>query len=475
MSSKISGQVYQSSGPQNQFKIPGLGNERYWMKIAKNPPDKGKIELWNEEGLQLDSRIGVLDPKTGKWTFNEATGGVGKRKVNGKMVDERKILTEKGNEAANPPRPNIPKLIIDRAQQLVIQDELEENPGDVTEAKKAAEELVPSNDEVLNSQEENLTNELNNKGTKDRFGTRRDFGNLIYPENLRQDNQDVIKFTILEYKPRGFKARENKLDFFGERGAFKDRKIAGSIVLPIPANIGDSNAVDWGEDSMNAIQAATANIGLEFLTGTNLSGQIGATAEGVQANKEQVKEFLGTALVEAATGGASGSMLARTKGAIMNPNMELLFKKPQLRPFTFTFKLAPRSRKEAMAVIKIIRTFKQSMAPIRSQSNLFLRTPHTYRLQYLTRGKVHPYLNMFKECALTNLSMKYTPDGNYATYEDGVMTSYEMTMQLKEIEPVFNDDYESSGEGFGEGEDRDWDFNNESAGLKDAMSTKIGY
>ena len=46
---------------------------------------------------------------------------------------------------------------------------------------------------------------------------------------------------------------------------------------------------------------------------------------------------------------------------------------------------------------------------------------------------------------------------------------------LKEIEPIFNDDYESSGEGFGDGEDRDWDFNTEGAGLKDAMSTKIGY
>ena len=193
MSSKISGKVYQSSGPQNQFKIPGLGNERYWMKIAKNPPDKGKIELWNEEGLQLDSRIGVLDPDTGQWTFNEATGGVGLRKVNGKDVDERKILTEKGNELANPPRTNIPKFIIDRAQQLVVQDELRENPGNVTEARTTAEELVPSNDAVLNSQEENLTNELNNKGTKDSAETRREFGSFVYPETIRQNDQDVIK------------------------------------------------------------------------------------------------------------------------------------------------------------------------------------------------------------------------------------------------------------------------------------------
>ena len=80
---------------------------------------------------------------------------------------------------------------------------------------------------------------------------------------------------------------------------------------------------------------------------------------------------------------------------------------------------------------------------------------------------------MFKECALTNLNMKYTPDGNYSTYEDGVMTAYEMTMQFKEIEPVFNDDYEMSGEStIGQDTDLDWDSSNQGAGK---MSTKIGY
>jgi hypothetical protein len=468
MSSKISGKVYQSSGPQNQFKIPGLGNERYWMKIAKNPPDKGKIELWNEEGLQLDSRIGVLDPKTGKWTFNEATGGVGLRKVNGKMVDERKILTNLNYADGQ----SIPKFIIDKAQQLVIQDELKENPGDVDEARNKAEELVPQNED-LKSEKDNLTNELNDKGTQDSPETRRKFGTFVYPETLRQHDQDVIKFTILEYKPKGFKARANKLDFFGERSIMKDRTPVGTIVLPIPANIGDANSCDWGEDSMNAVQAAMANIGINFLTNADISGTITNTAEGVKNNKEAVKDLLGSAIVEAATGAKSGAMLARSKGVIMNPNMELLFKKPQLRPFNFTFKLAPRSRTEAISVINIIRTFKQSMAPIRSQSNLFLKTPHTYRLQYMSRGKVHPFLNMFKECALTNLSMKYTPDGNYATYEDGVMSSYEMTMQFKDLEPVFNDDYEqSSTSTIGKDTDMDWDTADAGKGR---MTTKIGY
>ena len=296
---------------------------------------------------------------------------------------------------------------------------------------------------------------------------------MVYPETIRQSEQDVIKFTILQYQPKGFKARENSLDFFGERNIMKGRKPVGTVVLPIPGGIGDSNSCDWGENSMTAMQAAIANIGLSFLTGTELAAQITGTAQGVQNNKDDIKDALSNSIVEAATGGQGGALLSRTKGVIMNPNMELLFKKPQLRPFTFTFKLAPRSRTEAIQVINIIRTFKQSMAPIRSESNLFLRTPNTYRLQYMSRGKVHPYLNMFKECALTNLNMKYTPDGNYSTYEDGVMTAYEMTMQFKELEPVFNDDYEMSASStIGQDTDLDWDSSTPGAGK---MSTKIGY
>ena len=220
----------------------------------------------------------------------------------------------------------------------------------------------------------------------------------------------------------------------------------GTLTLPIPANISDTNAVEWGADSMTAIQAALSNIGMAFLTGRDAAGEITKTASGVSANKDQLKESLGAAVVEAATGGSGGSLLTRATGNIMNPNMELLFKKPSLRPFEFTFKLSPRSKKEAKQVIGIIRTFKQSMAVIRSESNLFLKTPHTYKLQYKHRGTDHPFLNKFKECALMNMSVNYTPDGNYATYEDVVMTAYEMRLSFTEIEPIFNDEYDDDND-----------------------------
>ena len=144
---------------------------------------------------------------------------------------------------------------------------------------------------------------------------------------------------------------------------------------------------------------------------------------------------------------ASGQqgLLTRTSGAILNPNLDLLFQAPTLRPFNFNFSLSPRDPKEAEVVMKIIRFFKQGMSPIRSKSNLFLKSPHTFQLQYLLRegrrSREHPFINKFKECALQSFGVQYTPTGNYSTFSDGVMTQYNISMTFTELEPVFNDDY----------------------------------
>ena len=56
-----------------------------------------------------------------------------------------------------------------------------------------------------------------------------------------------------------------------------------------------------------------------------------------------------TALQNTIAGDAAGvqGLLTRTTGAIFNPNLELLFQKPTLGPFDFTFKMSARSAEEA--------------------------------------------------------------------------------------------------------------------------------
>ena len=132
--------------------------------------------------------------------------------------------------------------------------------------------------------------------------------------------------------------------------------------------------------------------------------------------------------------------MTRATGLILNPNLELLFKGPVLRQFSFTYNLYPRTEAESKAAAAVIRFFKQGSAPIRSKSNLFLKTPNTFKLTYI-QNTDKKFLPLIKECACTNVSVNYTPTGNYATYKDGGMVGYTLTLSFRELEPVFNDDY----------------------------------
>jgi hypothetical protein len=198
---------------------------------------------------------------------------------------------------------------------------------------------------------------------------------------------------------------------------------------------------------MNPVEmAATMALTTAFIDGLSPAAQrVAKLFNDMKANKQAVKGALGTALA-ASAGGLGASVVKRTEGAIVNPNMELLFNSPQLRQFTFNWKLAPRSQDEAMEVIKIIRFFKQGMSPIREAPNLFLKAPNTFKLTYLHKDQgEHKYLNKFKECALMNFQTQYTPEGNYATFEDGVMTAYQISLSFQELEPVYSTDYEKVG------------------------------
>jgi hypothetical protein len=272
-------------------------------------------------------------------------------------------------------------------------------------------------------------------------GTRNEFPkNLVYPTNLAQKQQDVIKFNMVKYRPKTFS--QTSLGF-SKRLTATD--IIGTVVLPIPNGISDANAVTWGGADMDAAKAAAVRVATAGMTGgiTVAADEINNLIKNAAGATPELQAAAVGAFGEAATG--IQGILARTAGLVINPNLELLFSAPTLRPFNFTFKLASRSPAESEMIRSIIRFFKQGMSPIRSQSNLFLKAPHTFQIEYLHRGEEHKFLNKFKECALQSFNVSYTPEGQYATFNDGAMVSYQITMQFQELEPVFNDDYTNDG------------------------------
>jgi hypothetical protein len=279
-------------------------------------------------------------------------------------------------------------------------------------------------------------------------GTRKEYTDVKYPLDLQANFQDCIKFAIIEYKPAGLGAQKSNgrvLNIVQTKTGQKvgDRKILGTITLPIPGGIVDQNIANWSPDSLNTIEKGFANVAQGIISG--------GADEGTSRAKESLSGATagGTGAAEAVTTSkftemATGvNVLGRQYGAVDNPNMELLFSGPSLRSFSFTFKLSPRSEREAVAVKTIIRSFKQAMSAKRTESTLLLKSPFTFAISYISGDKQHPYLNKFKECALTNCSVNYTPYGTYMTYagKEKSMVAYELQLQFQELEPLFDDEY----------------------------------
>ena len=130
-----------------------------------------------------------------------------------------------------------------------------------------------------------------------------------------------------------------------------------------------------------------------------------------------------------------------------NNNLTLLFQGPSLRGFAFQFSLTPKDATESTEIKKIIRAFKQGMAPGVGAAGLFLQSPNIFKIDYRnSEGQPHPFLNRFKPLALTDMAVNYTPNNQYTTYEDSGMIQYQLSLTFKEIDPIFREDYDD-GEG----------------------------
>ena len=281
---------------------------------------------------------------------------------------------------------------------------------------------------------------------------------LCYPVTLRRGSQDRLQIDVRQLQNR--RLRNSQSLTVADRNLGKS---IGRVFLPIPAGIQDFNGVSFQSGSLNPIELAAAQTALTGVTEgldalTDEVSSLVRGALGTRGRTADLREAIATYFVGQATGIGARGIFTRTVNAVVNPNLELLFTGPTLRPFNFTFKMSPRDKGESIVVKKIIRLFKQSSAVQTTPSGLFLKSPDAYTIKYLTKGSrsigsattpegldsfddTHDFLPKIKNCALLNCSVNYTPDGSYMTYENTSPVSYTMTLRFQELEPIFNDDY----------------------------------
>ncbi len=309
---------------------------------------------------------------------------------------------------------------------------------------------------------------------------------MLYPSDLNLF-QDHMRIECFAYEPPYSKAFEpdNKGGAFGiQRGSPYRKKLGAGIYLPMPNQIMDGNQRMWTESNMNnqaldAIRSSSknmvANKVIDMIPGMgqanamfrnflNFSSSMTQQSGRADFMANQISQLVGRQGYDI----SSDQILARSAGVIANANTELLFSGVSLRTFEYSWVMSPRSSKEAGYIRMILRAFKQWSAPRKTKKiysgdtlvdsgggdnrgtgqaggpTYFLGTPNIFKLRFCTAGNKNILgVNKFKACALTDITVNYTPEGRWMAFEGGQPAAVSMTLKFNELEPIYNTDYSS--------------------------------
>lgn len=222
------------------------------------------------------------------------------------------------------------------------------------------------------------------------------------------------------------------------------KRLKSAIALHMPNNLNIKYTVGWTEEDtagaeMASILGEDGMAMLKSLGDTKLSSmkdipsEAGKFFDSDSAKKSgtDIKSMAASLGLANAPGGAY--MSART-GLAANPRKEMVFKGVDFRTFSFDYSFFPRSEQEANNIEKIIQTFKFHMHPEFKDANSFLYLyPSEFDISYYTRDGENEHIHKHTSCVLTDLSINYTPNGNFNTFSNGMPTQINMSLTFKEL------------------------------------------
>jgi hypothetical protein len=440
-----------------------------------------KIEgVFNSDNSNIiDSNIVItVSQKNGTITFFEKDR-FGRREsyllinASGNRSSTARFIALKGKK-----QDELEKLSIKAAKKIIAENPNKEESKKVLSQKLYAEPQSEVNPERNTGESEDEGNNNVSEGvfgiTSEKFQKDEPFQQkfLRYPVDINS-NQDRILITQKRYKAPDVLDGNGKIDStkiipgFSEERFAKIEDVLGSVTLPMPNDISETNVTAWGEDSLSSLSAligggALAGV-IKFSEG-DFSGAAGEVKDVTDqiftkgtAGNQTVEQLLTLNAAAAVTKKLGLNLNAeafrsRITGTAINPNLELLFQGPKLRSFAFQFKMIPRSEKEAKNIRYILKFFKKGMAAKRNftdpQAAYFLGAPNVFDIQFKLNdsGREIDSIGKIKTCALQQCVVNYTPDGFYAAFEDDKVGSQPiavvMQLAFTELTPLYNDNYD---------------------------------
>lgn len=208
--------------------------------------------------------------------------------------------------------------------------------------------------------------------------------------------------------------------------ARQQKRIEKAIALHVPNQLNIRYSVDWQTE--------------ETLAGTmGMSAARELRNAVVSPSAAQLKEAGGTGAQIAQNILLSktpiiNSALSAQSGLAANPKKEQIFKNVNFREFMMDYTFSPRSKEEAANVLRIIKEFKFHMHPEYKESGSFVFVyPSEFDIFYYHKDKENLSIHRHTSCVLKDMTVNYTPNGNFNTFDDGTPTQINVQLSFVEI------------------------------------------
>lgn len=201
------------------------------------------------------------------------------------------------------------------------------------------------------------------------------------------------------------------------------KRLKKAIALYVPNRLEANYSVNYTEEETATFQAIAKG-----------ASEIGNVLK--NRDMASVKQSGGVAgdVLSAFALGKTDKAIGIGAGKAVNPKKEQAFTGVNFRTFTFNYTFAPRSEAEAEIVKNIIYEFKYHMHPEFLNPSAFTYVyPSEFDIVYYNGPNENKNLHKHTSCVLESMSVDYTPNTLFSTFDNGMPTQINLTLTFKEL------------------------------------------
>lgn len=230
------------------------------------------------------------------------------------------------------------------------------------------------------------------------------------PDSIK--NSSVGQFTGGVTDSIGDLAKDAQQQFSTDAFLRTIRRTKETIALYMPDTLNFTHQQNYSDVSMGGGLIAGAAAGVSLLNNDKSMTELGAN----------MSPFVASYLANKTFGNQGSALFAGAFGAVVNPQLELLYSSPSFRSFRFDFMFYPRNEKEALEVQSILNTLKFHQAPEilsngkGNSAGFFMVPPSEFDIKFYCNGVENPNIPRISTCVLETIDIDYAPNG-FSAYE----------------------------------------------------------